>query len=812
MSGSEKKMTDNARSALDLARQHAEFLGQTYIGTEHVVLGIMMEGSSAAAIAIRRQNISAEEFFRIMERHTGRGMKSKLSFEDLSPNMQQILHELLRISSETVDCKQILLKILRIPQSSGRQYLKEAGCDLQRLQDMLHNLHNTEQSKLPKKSREREGVLRRYSVDMTELAAEQKLDPVIGREKETEQLMRILCRRSKNNPCLVGDAGVGKTAIVEGLAQRIHAGTVSEQLQGKHILSLDMTALLAGSKFRGEFEERIQNCLTEATSRGDCILFIDEIHVLTEAGSAEGATSAANLLKPQLARGELQIIGATTWSEHKRFIEKDAALSRRFQKILVEEPDEETAIRMLQGLLPRYELHHGVTIPLDTVKMAVRLSMRYLQDRKLPDKALDLLDEAAAKAAQDQRRSFHSLQEKLQQELGALDEEKRCFLKANDLKSAAAVSDKESAIQQHLRNLRPVGSQCCVVTAENIAELLAEHCGIDCSSIQKEESTKLLQFEETLSQRVMGQTEAIKAVAQSIRCSRSGLADPKRPSGSFLFLGPTGVGKTELCKALAQELFGSEEAMIRLDMSEFAQEHMAARLIGAPPGYVGYQEGGRLTEAVRKKPYSIVLFDELEKAHPRICDLLLQILEEGELKDAEGKTVSFRSCVIIMTSNVGAEQFLKSGGIGFEQNDPAKDYEKIVQQSKEALKKQFRPEFINRIDEIIVFRELDAVALQAICGKLLNDLEQRLQQQKLSLNVSERAVAELCREGTEQHLGARPLRRSIRKKIEYPLSQQLIAGQYPAGSRICCDYDGSAFCFSVAKTSDEAANSMFALR
>ncbi len=799
MSDSEKKITENARMALDLARQHAENLGQTYIGTEHVVLGIMTEGSSAAAAAIRRQNIGAEDYLRLIESHVGRGTKSKLGFADLSHNMQQILHELLRISAETVDCKQILLKILRITQSAGRQYLKEAGCDLQRLQDALHNLQNTEQAKIPKKSREREGILRRYSVDLSELAAEQKLDPVIGREKEMEQLLRILCRRSKNNPCLVGDAGVGKTAIVEGLAQKINAGSVPEQLKGKRILSLDMTALLAGSKFRGEFEERIQNCLTEATARGDCILFIDEIHILTEAGSAEGATSAANLLKPQLARGDLQIIGATTWSEHKRFIEKDAALSRRFQKILVEEPDEATTLRMLQGLVPRYELHHGVQIPEETVQAAVQLSKRYLQERKLPDKALDLLDEAAAKAAQEQRKRFHALQEQLQAELSALDEEKRCCLKENDLCAAAAVSDREGELQQRLRNLRPIGSQRCEVTREIIVELIAEQCGIDCSSIQQEESEKLLHFEEALSQRVMGQEQAVKAVAESIRCSRSGLGDPKRPAGSFLFLGPSGVGKTELCRALAQELFGSEEAMLRLDMSEFAQEHMAARLIGAPPGYVGYQEGGRLTEAVRKKPYSLVLFDELEKAHPRICDLLLQILEEGELKDAEGKTVSFRSCVIIMTSNVGAEKFQSRGGIGFEQFSPQQSYEKAAALSKEALKKQFRPEFINRIDEIVVFRDLDDAAMRQICGKLLRDLQQRLEQKQLSLAVSPQAMEVLCREGREQQMGARPLRRSIRRNIEYPLSQQLIAGHFPQGSKILCDHDGAAFSFSTVQ-------------
>ena len=801
MSDSEKRITETARTALNFALQNAENLGQTYIGTEHMVLGILMEGSSAAATAIHRQNIRTEDYLHLIEKHIGRGTQSKLNISDLSPNMRQILHELLQISKETVDCKQILLKILGLPQSAGRQYLKEAGCDVQRLQDALRNIQNsTAQSKMPKKNRDREGILRKYSVDLSELAMEQKLDPVIGREKEMDQLLRILCRRSKNNPCLVGDAGVGKTAIVEGLAQKINAGLVPDQLKGKRILSLDMTALLAGSKFRGEFEERIQNCLAEATTQGDCILFIDEIHVLTEAGSAEGATSAANLLKPQLARGELQVIGATTWSEHKRFIEKDAALSRRFQKILVEEPDEDSAIQMLLGLMPRYELHHGVQIPEKTVRTAVQLSKRYLQDRKLPDKALDLLDEAAAKAAQEQRKQFVKLQEQLQAELSALDEEKRHYMKQNELDKAAAVSDRESEIQRRLRALRPIGSQCCEVTEEIIAQLIAEQCGVDCSSICQEEGERLLNFEKYLSSRVIGQEKAIHSVAESIRCSRSGLCDPKRPVGSFLFLGPSGVGKTELCRALAQELFGSEEAIIRLDMSEFAQEHMAARLIGAPPGYVGYQEGGRLTEAVRKKPYSLVLFDELEKAHPRICDLLLQVLEEGELKDAEGKTVSFRSCIIIMTSNIGAEKFRTSNCIGFEHLDFQQSYEKAAMLSKDELKKQFRPEFINRIDEIVVFRELDDTALREICGKILDDLQKRLQTKDMKLAVSEKAVNELCREGREQQMGARPLRRSIRRNIEYPLSQLLISGRFDMGSTIICDFDGKGFSFCAQES------------
>lgn len=812
MSEAEKKLTDSARTALDVAKQQAEVLGQTYIGTEHMVLGIMIEGKSAAALAIRRQNLHAEAFLQLIEQHIGRGTHSKLSFRDLSTDMQRILHELLSKRSEAVDCKQILLRILQEPRCAASLYLKEAGCDLFLLQDMLGNLQTEEPPRAAKKSREREGgILRRYSTDLTDLAREDKLDPVLGRDKEMEQLLRVLARRNKNNPCLVGDAGVGKTAIVEGLAQQIVLGTVPDSLKEKHILSLDMTALLAGSKFRGEFEERIQSCLNEAINRGDCILFIDEIHILTEAGSAEGATSAANLLKPQLARGDLQVIGATTWTEYKRFIEKDAALSRRFQRVLVEEPDEATAILMLQGLTARYEQHHGVRIPLETVEAAVRFSKRYLQDRRLPDKALDLMDEAAAKAAQDERKQFFSLQKQLRAELEALDEEKRHFLKSNDLVSAAAISDKEGEIRQKLRVLRPMLSlRPKSVTVQDVAELIAEQSGVDSRSITQEEGERLLHFEERLSKHIIGQEQAVHAVAEAIRRQRAGLNDPRRPMGSFLFMGPSGVGKTKLCKVLAKELFGSEEALLRLDMSEFAQEHMAARLIGAPPGYVGYQEGGRLTEAVRQRPYSLILFDELEKAHPRVCDLLLQILEEGELKDGEGKCISFRSCVIIMTSNVGALHFAQPAAIGFGEDREELSYEKAAARSREDLKKQFRPEFIDRIDEIIVFHWLDEKAREQIGGQLLEELNTRLQAQGLCLRCSSQALQQLCsaEKGEERKLGARPLRQKIRRKIEQPLAQQLISGAFHPGETIVCDCVQGTFVFRPEETAKEQEDTL----
>lgn len=797
MAESEKKLTESARTALEAARQNAECLGQTYIGTEHMILGIMLEGKSAAAAAIRRQGVSTEQFFHIIEQRIGRGTRSKLNFEDLSSNMQLLLRDLLRCSGELVGTKQILMKILQTPHAAGRLYLKEAGCDLDLLQEMMNSLHAEEQQpRTQKKVREREGVLKKYSMDLTELAREQKLDPVLGREKEMEQMIRVLSRRSKNNPCLVGEAGVGKTAIVEGLAQRIVKGNVPELLQGKHILSLDMTALLAGSKFRGEFEERIQQCLNEALNKGDCILFIDEIHMLSEAGSAEGATSAANLLKPQLARGELQVIGATTWQEHKRFIEKDAALARRFQKIVVEEPSEDCAVEMLKGLCSRYELHHGVKILPEAVDAAVHMSVRYLPERRLPDKALDLLDEAAAQSAQDHRREMAALKELLKMKLAALDEEKRRCLKNNDLPAAAEVSDQGAKLQQEFMELH--SQEMAVLRAEDIAALLAEQTGIDRQNISQEEGQRLLGMEKALNHQVIGQEQAVKRVAQAIRCSRAGLGDRRRPSGSFLFMGPTGVGKTELCRALSRELFGSEEAMIRLDMSEFSQEHMVSRLIGAPPGYVGYQEGGRLTEAVRQRPYSLIVFDELEKAHSRVCDLLLQVLEEGELKDGEGKRVSFRNCVIVMTSNVGAGCFQNPHNIGFEQQNDEVSYERAAARSREELKKQFRPEFINRIDEVVVFRWLDQQAIRQICCKLLEELSERLKQQNLSLQLSDAALDRLCQEGYEPQMGARPLRRAIRQNIENPLADQLISGEIHAGEQISCHWDGSHFSFSAA--------------
>ncbi len=801
MSDSEKKLTESARGALELARQQAEFLGQTYIGTEHMILGILLEAKSAASSAIRRQGVTAEQYKSIIERHIGRGIRSRLSFNDLSGNMEQLLISLLPSAAEAVGNKQILLAILRMPKSAGRRYLLEAGCGIEALQDCLSNLHSEEsQPKTQRKAREREGVLRKYTTNLTELAREHKLDPVIGREEETEQLLRVLSRRSKNNPCLVGEAGVGKTAIVEGLAQRIITGDVPERLQNKQILTLDLCALLAGSKFRGEFEERIQQCLAELLSRGDSVLFIDEIHMLAEAGSAEGATSAANLLKPQLARGELQVIGATTWSEYKRFIEKDGALARRFQKIIVEEPSPEKAVEMLRGIMPRYELHHGVKIPESTIEAAVSLSRRYLHERQLPDKALDLLDEAAAQTAQALRQDHQRSKRKIEEQIIRLDEKKRELMRQNELFAASKLSMEEDELRQQLQNLTPPHSRKAEVSSQAVAKLIADLTGIAAEAITEEEGQKLLRMEQALSKQVVGQEQAVKAVAEAIRCSRAGLSDPRRPMGSFLFLGPSGVGKTQLSKALAKELFGSEDAMIRLDMSEFAQEHMAARLIGSPPGYVGYQEGGRLTEAVRKKPYSLVLFDELEKAHPRVCDLLLQILEDGQLEDGEGKRISFRSCVIIMTSNIGAEHFRKMGGMGFAQQSEQGSHELAAAKSREELKKQFRPEFINRIDEVLVFRWLSEESLRSICKQLLQELSQRLEQQNLSLQVSEAAVEQLCKEGYEPQLGARPLRRCIRHRIEQPLSRQIVAGDYPLGSHIFCDFSEGEFHFSAEQS------------
>ncbi len=803
MGDPERKLSDSAAAALDLARQQAELLGQTYIGTEHLLLGILLEGSSAAAIAIRRQGLGAAQLLSIMERHSGRGIRSRLGARDFSTNLQAVLQaELRRASDSPVSSSQLLLQLLRRPDSRGRLYLQEAGCAVelltQQLSDLQSRLPSGEEAGKSQRKKERESVLKKYSSDLTELARLQKLDPVMGRDRETEQLIRILSRRSKNNPVLVGEAGVGKTAIVEGLAQRIIDDQVPERLRGKRILALDLCALLAGSKFRGEFEERLQGCLTEAIIRGDCILFVYEIHMLSEAGSAEGATSAANLLKPQLARGDLQIIGATTWSEHKRFIEKDAALSRRFQKILVEEPDEATAVEMLRGLRSRYELHHGVTIPDETLTAAVKLSLRYLQERQLPDKAIDLLDEAAAHCAQQQRSRFRELQEDLRRELDALDEEKRRLLRDSDFAAAALLEQQEDSLREQLLKLRPINSQKMPeVTPEDLAALIAAQTGIAAEAISQKEGERLLHLEETLRKEVVGQEEALTAVAKAIRCSRAGLSDPRRPLASFLFLGPSGVGKTQLSKALAKELFGSEEALLRLDMSEFAQEHMAARLIGAPPGYVGYQEGGRLTEALRRRPYSIVLFDELEKAHPRVWDLLLQLLEEGELKDAEGKTVSFRNAVIIMTSNVGAEHFRDKGGLGFTSREESHSHALAAAKSREQLKKVFRPEFLNRIDETLVFRWLGEEQLNAICTHMLEQLSARLGEQQLSLSVTPAAAAQLCKEGQEPQLGARPLRRSIRRNIEEPLSARLIAGDFPPGSSILCDYDG-AYHFSLS--------------
>ena len=812
--------TEKANKAINLAIEKAETMGHTYIGSEHLLLGILSEGSGAAAALLSAKGVSEDRISELLAQKVGEGIPTSLTPDDFTPRSKRILEMSIAaarsLSSGYVGTEHILLAIIEEGQSYAVAFLKELGVNPQEISSEILSASESFSGKTPDKSAPKKGgkspTLDQFGRDLTAEAKEGKIDPVIGRNEEIQRVVQILTRRTKNNPCLIGEPGVGKTAIAEGLALKIASGEVPELLAEKRVVALDLTGMVAGTKYRGDFEERIKTALDEVKKSGDVILFIDELHTIVGAGSAEGSTDAANILKPSLARGDLQVIGATTLNEYRKYIEKDAALERRFQPVTVGEPSEEEAVEILKGLRDKYEAHHHVKISDQAISAAVKLSSRYISDRFLPDKAIDLIDEAGSRVKLRSYTPPRDIRE-LEDEIKTVSAEKTASVNAQDFEGAAKLRDKEKEMTDRLKALkeqwhesnRHAGGE---VTPEEIAEIVSGWTGIPATTLTEEEGQKLLRLEEEMHKRLVGQDEAVSAVAKAIRRGRVGLKDPKRPTGSFLFLGPTGVGKTELCKTLAETMFGSENAVIRFDMSEYMEKHTVSRLVGSPPGYVGYDEGGQLTEAVRRKPYSVVLFDEIEKAHPDIFNILLQILDDGVLTDAQGRKVNFKNTVIIMTSNVGARAISEQKSFGFGDKEQNTNDDKTIKDNvMSALKAQFRPEFLNRIDDIIVFKQLEKADIAEIANRLLKVIADRVfDNMEISLSFTEGAVEKLADAGFDKVYGARPLRRAIQNAIEDALSEDILSGKIKRGDRVVCDATSDGYSFTPQISSASATD------
>ncbi len=794
--------SEKANNALNTSVSAAEKYGHTYIGSEHLLLGLLSEKGTLAYTVLENKKITEAKIEELIKTQIGIGVPTQLSPEDITPRCKHILEKALQLSRAMsgqllAGTEHLLLSLMSEEQSCAVRFVEQLGV---RSTDLISEINRGGDS-MPagmksvsqenKKQASGSGVLQQFGRDLTEEAKQGKIDPVIGRKNEIDRVIQILSRRTKNNPCLMGEPGVGKTAIAEGLALKISTGEVPETLSDKKIFSLDLTGMVAGTKYRGDFEERIKSAIEEVIAAENIILFIDEVHTLIGTGSAEGAVDAANILKPSLARGDMQVIGATTLEEYRKHIEKDAALERRFQPVIVGEPSEEEAINILKGLRDKYESHHKVKITDEAIIAAVKLSSRYIGDRFLPDKAIDLIDEAASKV---RLRAFTTPPDlkALENKINEISLEKEAAVNSQDFERAASLRDEEKELSQKLRedkeHWREENSHNDdEVTAQEIAEIVCLWTGIPVQQLTLEESKRLLLLEEELHRRIVGQDEAVKAVAKAIRRGRVGIKDPKRPVGSFIFLGPTGVGKTELCKAIAETLFGQENALIRLDMSEYMEKHSVSKLIGSPPGYVGYDEGGQLTEKIRRHPYSVLLFDEIEKAHPDVYNMLLQILEDGILTDAQGRRVNFKNCIIIMTSNVGAGLINKGkSGLGFIVGDSGKfDNDKIKEAVMGELKTAFKPEFLNRVDDIIVFSRLTEENINEIAKKMLKSLGERVSELEIQLSFSESAIVKISKAGFDEVYGARPLRRAIQTQIEDALSEKLLAGEIKAGQYEC---------------------------
>lgn len=806
--------TEKANKSLNAAVKAAEDLGHTYIGSEHILLGLLSDTSTVAGAVLAAHNITYADIEEELKRSIGVGVPTELQPDDFTPRSKNILETSVafarQMGQQLVGTEHVLLAIAREGSCSATLLLSRAGVSMQDIVNDVSKalMGGTANAGTDNKDggKENESMLSQFGRDLTKLAKDGKIDPVIGRQKEIERVIQILSRRTKNNPCLIGEPGVGKTAIAEGLALKIVSGEVPELLKDKKIYSLDLTGMVAGTKYRGDFEERIKKVIDEVKNAKDVILFIDEVHTLIGAGSAEGAADAANILKPSLARGELQIIGATTIEEYRKHIEKDAALERRFQPVMVDEPSQEEAIEILKGIKDKYEAHHKVKITDEAIESAVKLSTRYIGDRYLPDKAIDLIDEAASRVRLRSYTAPSDLKE-LEDKKKSVEAEKLSAVNAQEFERAAALRDEERKLDKEIKDKKEnwhdmAGKSHDEVTPADIADIVSSWTGVPVTQLSTEESDRLLHMEDELHRRIVGQDEAVEAVSRAIRRGRVGLKDPKKPIGSFIFLGPTGVGKTELCKALAAAMFGDENAMIRLDMSEYMEKHTVSRLIGSPPGYVGYDEGGQLTEKVRRKPYSVVLFDEIEKAHPDVFNMLLQILDDGVLTDGHGRRVDFKNCIIIMTSNVGAKLISqKQKAFGFAAG--AKELEQNEKEIKDAvmgeLRNTFRPEFLNRVDDIIVFQRLTKENIKEIASRLLAVLQKRVEDMGIEVTFSDEAVSKIADAGFDDVYGARPLKRAIQSRIEDALSEEMLKGNVKKGGKYICNVKDDKFVFDKAE-------------
>ncbi len=805
--------TQKANKALNLAIENAQEMGHNYVGTEHILYGLLKEGTGVASTALRQCSVTEDLLKSKIKGIESANTLTSLTPDDFTPRTKRVLKSAMlasaRMGNNYVGTEHLLLAVISEKDSYAVAFLRELGVSESSIAQAIAGSMNSSHSE--KSSDNEDGfatgeqpegsALEKYGRDLTKSAQNGEIDPVIGREKEIERVIQILSRRTKNNPVLIGEPGVGKTAVAEGLALEISKGNVPEILKDKKVVSLDLTGMIAGAKYRGDFEERIKSAIDEVKKSKDTILFIDELHTIVGAGAAEGSADAANILKPSLARGDFQVIGATTLNDYRKYIEKDSALERRFQPVKVGEPTQEQAVEILKGLRDSYEAHHKVKITDEAIESAVKLSSRYIADRYLPDKAIDLIDEGASKvrlASMTSPPDVKNLEDKIED----YEKEKASAINEQDFERAAKLRDEQKEIQTQLDNAKKQWQEeqknnSGEVTSEVIAKIVSDWTGIPVVQLTKEESDRLLNMEQELHQRVIGQNEAVTAISKAIRRGRVGLKDPKRPVGSFIFLGPTGVGKTELCKALAQAMFGDENAMLRLDMSEYMQKHTVSKLIGSPPRYVGFDEGGQLTEKVRRKPYSVVLFDEIEKAHPDVFNMLLQILEDGRLTDSQGRTVDFKNTVIIMTSNVGARLITeKQKSLGFNSENEIKTSQDDTKQLVLGeLKNVFRPEFLNRVDDIIVFNKLTQDEIKQIAVKMLDTLKNRLANMNISISFTDEAITKIADEGFDDSYGARPLRRAIQSKIEDTLSEKMLEGAIKENSSVVCDYKDNQFVF-----------------